>query len=575
MPEAAVVNSQGNTYILGNSGRGSVLLKYESTGALAWERWNVRTSYINFAATELALAPDGAVYVAGWVQGPMEHVHLLTLVKYSSNGDQLWDAEYSSVGDFPRPVDMKVDVAGNVCITAETGPDRYVPAEILTLKYDADGNRLWARRLDYSDGQDLPVALAVDPAGNVYVTGYSVEPDAIEYQSVGNYLTVKYDAAGTQLWTAEHSGPGGADDRPTAIAVDAQGNVYVTGSHTAEYWVNSGTTVYFDYDYATIKYDTNGQQMWLAVYNSAPRQPDEAVDLKVDGAGNVYVIGESDGDIVTVKYNTAGERQWVTHFDSGFDYDIASRLVLDDLGNAYVTGHSGDFGDIITCKLDANGSRIWVARFDGRQPAPNSGGSFDYPIGIGLDAARNVYIAGTVDSPNTSRDFIVFRYSVASSPGSPVITVPPHDTTVNFGATATFSVTATGAAPLRYQWRRNGIALPHETNATLQIPEVTFADAAEYSVVVHNDVDFTVSAEAALTILMPEMVQCVHVEQTGSGVRLIVAGPAACTYRVECTADFVTWETLGTVYNHSGMCEYLDTTPASPRRFYRVLKLPH
>jgi len=576
MPEAAVVDSQGNTYILGNNyGLGSVLLKYTSTGALAWERWNVRTSYITFAATELALAPDGAVYIAGWVQGPMENAHVLTLSKYSSDGDDLWEVEYSAA-DFPRPVDMKVDAAGNVCITAEAGADRYVPAEILTLKFDADGNRLWARRLDYSpDGHDLPVALAVDPAGNVYVTGYTVEPDAIAYAQVANYITVKYDAAGNELWTAEHSGPGGADDRPSAIAVDAQGNVYVTGRHSAEYWVNSGTTVYFDYDYATIKYNTDGQQLWLAVYNSAPRRPDEAVDLKVDAAGNVYVVGQSDGDIVTVKYNAAGEQQWVTGFDSGFDYDVASRLVLDDLGNAYVTGHSGDYGDILTCKLDANGSRIWVARFDGRQPAHGSGGSFDYPIGIGLDAARNVYVAGSVDSPITSRDFIVFRYTVASSPGSPVITVPPQDTTANFGATATLSVTATGDAPLRYQWRRDGIALANETNATLQIPEVTFADAAQYSVVVHNDIDFTVSAEAALTVVMPEMVQRVHVEQTGNGVRLIVAGPAACTYRVECTADFVAWEALGTVYNHSGTCEYLDTTPPSQRRFYRVVKLPH
>jgi hypothetical protein len=220
MPEAAVVDSQGNTYILGNNyGLGSVLLKYTSTGALAWERWNVRTSYITFAATELALAPDGAVYIAGWVQGPMENAHVLTLSKYSADGDDLWEVEYSAA-DFPRPVDMKVDAAGNVCITAEAGPDRYVPAEILTLKFDADGNRLWARRLDYSaDTQDLPVALAVDPAGNVYVTGYTVEPDAIAYAQVANYITVKYDAAGNELWTAEHSGPGGADDRPSAIAV--------------------------------------------------------------------------------------------------------------------------------------------------------------------------------------------------------------------------------------------------------------------------------------------------------------------------------------------------------------------
>ena len=573
MPEASVVDAQGNTYILGNSGIGSVLLKYAATGVLAWQRWNVRTNYISFAATELALAPDASVYVAGWVRGPMDTQQLVTLVKYAANGDELWSAEYAAE-DYPRPVDMEVDGAGNVAIIGEAGPESYSTTAILAVKFDAAGNRLWARRFQAADQlRILPVALALDAAGNLLITGSVIEPEQIEYAEIANYITLKYDADGNELWSVEHSGPGGADDRPSAIAADAQGNVYVTGRHSSEYWVNSGTTVYFDYDYATIKYDTNGQQAWLAVYNSAPRQLDEAVDLKVDGAGNVYVLGQSDGDIVTVKYDAAGEQQWVTRFDSGFDYDVASHLVLDNLGNAYVTGHSGDYGDILTCKLDANGSRIWVARFDA-QPAHGSS-SFDYPIGIGLDAARNVYVAGSVDSPITSRDFIVFRYTVTSSPGSPVITVPPQDTVVNFGATGTLSVTATGDAPLRYQWRRNGIALVNETNATLQIPEVTFADAGQYSVVVHNNVDFTVSAEAALTVAMPEMVQCVHVEQTGNGVRLIVAGPAACTYRVECTADFVAWEALGTVYNHTGTCEYLDTTPSSPRRFYRVVKLPN
>jgi uncharacterized delta-60 repeat protein len=574
-PVAAVVDGQGNTYILGQSGAGTVTVKFDSSGALAWQRWNVRTSYVSFAATEIALAGDGAVYVAGWVQGPLETEHALTLVKYAPNGDQLWATNYSRE-DHARPVDMKVDGAGSVLITADAGPDRYNPAEILTLKLDADGNLLWTARLDWSpDTQDSPVAMAVDAAGSVYVTGYTVDADSIEYAQVSDYITVKYDAAGVQMWTAEHNGPGAADDRPSAIAVDGQGNVYVTGSHSHEYWVNSGTTVYFDYDYATIKYDTNGQRLWLAVYASAPRQLDEAVDLKVDGAGNVYVVGNSEGDLVTVKYNPVGQQQWVSRLDSGVEYDVASRLALDDMGNIYITGHSGDYGDILTSRLDPNGSRVWLARFDGRTPASGySGGSYDYPIAIGLDSARNVYVAGSVEAPITSRDFVALRYTVATSPGSPVITVPPQNTTVSVGSTASMSVTVTGDAPLRYQWRRNGIALAGETSATLEIPGVTFDDAARYSVVVYNDIDCVVSADAILTVGMSEAVQCVHVELAGNATRITIAGPVACTYRIECSGDMLSWHTLGTVYNTSGTCDYLDTTPTAPRRFYRVMKLP-
>jgi len=573
-PEAATVDSEGNTYIVGNNAVGSVVLKYASNGTRAWVRPAVRTNDTMFAATDLALAPDGGVYVAGWLQDSTGTNQALTLVKYSANGDRLWDVEHPN-GGYIRPVDMKVDGASNIVVTAESGESPYVPSEILTLKFDSGGNNLWTTRLNYSDDTpDLPVAMAVDSAGNIYVTGYTTEPGAIEYEQVGNYLTVKYDPAGNQVWTAEHDGPGGADDRPRAIAVDGLGNVYVTGKHSHEYWVNSGTTVYFDYDFATIKYDTNGQPVWTAVYRSAPRQLDEAVDLKVDGAGHVYVLGISDHDIVTVKYNAAGQEQWVSQLDSGYNYDVAARLALDDAGNVYLTGHSGDYGDILTSRLDANGSRLWLARFDGADG--NSGYStFDYPIAIGLDAARNVYVAGGLDSSQTSRDFVVLRYSISSSPGSPVITVPPQSTNVSAGSTATLSVSATGAAPLRYQWRRDRLTLANETNATLEIADVTAADVARYSVLVYNDLDCTESVEVLLTVSMPSAVQCVHVEQTGTATRLTIAGPSACTYQVECSADMVSWHTLGTIYNSTGTCQYLDETPQAQRRFYRVAKLPY
>jgi hypothetical protein len=573
VPQAAAVDGNGNTYMAGNSGMGSVTVKFDSSGALLWQRWNVPTNNTSVAVAELALAPDGsAVYVAGWRQGPLDTETALTLVKYAANGDQLWATNYARE-DHPRPADMKVDIAGNVVITAAAGPDRYIPSEILTLKLDSDGNILWTARGNWSaDTADTPVALALDATGNVYVASYTIEPEAIEYAEVANYVTIKYNTEGEEIWAAEHVGPGGADDRPSAIAVDGQGNVYVTGKHSHEYWVNSGTTVYFDYDYATIKYDTNGQQLWLAVYGRAPRDSDEAVDLKVDGAGNVYVLGMSDGDIATVKYNAAGQQQWVARLDSGHGYDMAKALVLDDAANAYITGHSGDYGDILTSKLDANGSRVWLARYDG---PGGTYGSFDYPLSIGLDAGRNVYVGGSVDSQAASRDFAVLRYSVAASAGSPVITVPPQSGSVDVGSTASLSVTAIGNAPLRYQWRREGVTLAHETNAMLQIPAVSGADAGQYSVVVYNDIDCVVSAEAALTVVMPGAVQCVHVEQVGTATRLTIAGPASCTYQVECSADMVSWHTLGTVYNSSGTCEYVDETPRAERRFYRVLKLPY
>jgi len=101
----------------------------------------------------------------------------------------------------------------------------------------------WVRRYNGPSGTggDYASAMAVDGAGNVYVTGYSTDPGA----SVFSYATIKYNSNGDTLWVRRYKGPGSNSDTPRAIAVDGTGNVYVTG-----YSPGSGT----GNDYATIKY---------------------------------------------------------------------------------------------------------------------------------------------------------------------------------------------------------------------------------------------------------------------------------------------------------------------------------
>ena len=92
-----------------------------------------------------------------------------------------------------------------------------------------------------ANSEDFAHAIAVDAAGNVYVTGWSL--------GLGNhsdYATIKYDPDGNELWVARYNGPGNSTDVATAIALDAAGNVYVTG----ESFGGLGTRE----DYATIKY---------------------------------------------------------------------------------------------------------------------------------------------------------------------------------------------------------------------------------------------------------------------------------------------------------------------------------
>src|ERR1041385_4522029 len=103
---------------------------------------------------------------------------------------------------------------------------------------------------------------------------------------------------------------------------------------------------------------------WSQRYNGPPDNADEAVSLAVDAAGNSYVTGSafaSNGtlDMVTIKYSPAGQQMWIQSYNgSANDNDQATQIVLDNAGNVYVTGYSKSttsMQDITTIKYDNNG----------------------------------------------------------------------------------------------------------------------------------------------------------------------------------------------------------------------------
>ena len=255
----------------------------------------------------------------------------------------------------------------------------------------AQVSELWVARYHGSvDGStDRAVAMALDSAGNLYVTGQS--------QGVGtglDYATVAYDPKGNQLWAARYNGPGNGNDAVNGIAVDSKtGHVYVTGQ-------SQGTAT--GSDYATVAYDFQGNQLWVARYNGPPIVGGGAA-IAVDGkTGNVYVTGESVSGGTTVAYDSNGNQLWVAigqdqqdiHFSITIYQTYPRAIVVDSTsGNVYVTGRiyfpmAGD-SSVWTTAYDDRGTQLWV-----KEAGPSViGGEGQLGVAIALGAAGNIDVA--------------------------------------------------------------------------------------------------------------------------------------------------------------------------------------
>jgi len=283
---AMTIDASGNVYVTGaSSGSGTdldyAMVKYNSAGQRQWvARYNGSTNSVD---VPFAIAVDGSgnIYVTGGAGDDF------ATIKYNSAGQQQWVARYDGpANSFDTATTIAVDNSAAVYVTGisdafDTGSD------YATIKYNATGQREWVARYAGPDNtSDHAYAMAVDTSGNVYVTG----------ESSPGYATVKYNSAGQQQWVVSYNHDGYA----TAIAVDSSGNVYVTGATRG---FGQG------YDYATVKYNSAGQEQWVARYDGPGPgySTDQAAAIALDALGNVYVTGYSVGsgtdvDYATIKY---------------------------------------------------------------------------------------------------------------------------------------------------------------------------------------------------------------------------------------------------------------------------------
>ncbi len=345
--------------------------------------------------TDMALDAHGCTYVIGYSAGLLWDV---AVVKYSPGGRLLHEARFDGGrGGDDVPYGIALGPHGEVYVCGYTDGDGKGNRDFLTMKYDTTLVRQWIRTYAGQSnlGADEAYAVAADTAGNAVVTGSSYEP-----ATDNDIVTVKYDASGTRLWVSRYNGIGDFDDRANAIALDDLGNVYVCGAASRNPFGDN-------YDMVTLKYDASGAQQWVELMNGTANANDGALGLTLDTDRNVYVCGVSTSagavcDMATVKYSSAGELLWSRTFDGNHANDAAEDITLDAAGNVCVTGYatfSGAQSDYATLKYTPWGVLRWSRAYNG----PVTG--FDQGKSIAADRDGNLYVTGYSDRGLAAVDY--------------------------------------------------------------------------------------------------------------------------------------------------------------------------
>ncbi len=383
------IDAAGNIYAGGKPNW--TIFKYYPNGDTAWLRQFSGDLY------DMVVNDAGEVFATG--SNPLK------TIKLNTDGDVDWSFSFGSGSG--RGQSITLDDYGNVYATGYAHIDAITGTDYVTIKFDQNGDTLWARSYhEYSIyAPDYANAVAVGPSGNVYVTG-ECEHTASDW----DFTTVAYDSDGNELWSWRWGGS--YKDKGVSMDVDASGNVYATGYRSQH--SQMGTE-----DYLTIKFTPEGDTAWARLYDGYGHFQDVPTKLLVDGAGDVYITGWSysytERDYVTIKYSPDGDKLWQhNYYPSGPTSDWALGMCFDRFDNVFVTGRSntgaGIYADWVTIKFEPDGDTTFLRRFDG----PGEGRDYAYDVVAGH--GNTFYVAGyvaqtPVDIPNL--DFAVVAYYIS------------------------------------------------------------------------------------------------------------------------------------------------------------------
>ncbi|GIM21926.1 hypothetical protein KHM19_11090 [Leptospira borgpetersenii] len=371
----------------------------------------------------LIVDEKGFIYITGDTNGSVYRaansigIRDLIFGKYDSQMNLIWTYQIGNARVRLKVEDIAVDSNENTYIIGSTkelfrGAKQEGEDDLFLIKFDSNGNELWSLQNGIPNHSILPSKIALDPSGNIYITGKSTGPFGGPLSGSNGFIA-KFDDKGNKNWVKQIAIPNTRSFPEGLVINKTTSDIYITGSGNADYKKDTASGTGID-DLFILKYDNNGNRQFFAQLGSLGKSF-HSKSVTVDLSGNVIVSGTSNGrfnDQLTgtswlgtiVKYDSFGNLQWVQQFgpDSAPPEQAVILSIITDIhGNIFTTGHtngnilngtdnSSGVQDAFITKHNSSGQIKWMQQIG----IPNA---TIFGNGLGLDSKGNLYVIGNTN----------------------------------------------------------------------------------------------------------------------------------------------------------------------------------
>jgi hypothetical protein len=390
MPTAVAVDASGNIFVTGSFegtvdfGGGALtsagysdlfVAKYGPGGAHLWsKRFGDAQDQQSYFA--VAVDASGNVILAGGFRGSIDFGggaltsaagNDIFVAKLTSDGTHLWSKRFGS-GISEAACGVATDVSGNVIITGYF--DNMVnfggstltcdgERDIYVAKFEPDGTHLWSKRFGNPFDQ-AALAVATDASGNVIVAGEfegAVDFGGGTLACAGGWdvYVAKFGPDGTHLWSKRFGDE--SDQLRPSIAVDARGNVVVTGYFDGAVDFGGGALTSFGgHDIFVAMFGSDGAHLWSKCFGE-DGYAQESFAAATDASGNVIITGGFYGEV--------------------------------DFGGGTFTGSLGGYPNGFIAKFRSDGTHLWSRQFEYE--------STNVVVGVAVDVTGNLIVTGVFE----------------------------------------------------------------------------------------------------------------------------------------------------------------------------------